>query len=436
MAIPATHDDPLILSGTALLVNSDQLVPNGALAMARGTIQGVGTRDQILRQFSGVPEVHAAGCILSPGFVNAHTHLELTYIAGTIPGQTSFPDWVLRLIEHYPEPADAQRVFTASALRGAQESLFFGVTTVGDITRRPSIVRTALQLHSALRVVSFGEIAALGKLRGQLDERLTAALTPPAGAARMRIGLSPHAPYSVEGPVLETIARAARNYKLPLCMHLAELREEKEFLTDFSGPLGKEWSLMQRLNLLDDLIPAFAEGPIRWAEHYGLFSAGVPVILAHVNYADDAEIDLLARCGAAVAYCPRTRDYFGHDAITPHRWRDMRAHGIRVCLATDSKASNPDLSPLREAQCVLQRDPTADPQNLMAMITTEPAIALGLKNNLGQLATGFSADVIAIPVPANMALNAARICDYLVRHAPQPSQVWVGGQSALDRQTM
>ncbi|MGC9259361.1 MAG: amidohydrolase family protein [Phycisphaerae bacterium] len=422
-------DHSVMISSAAVLVDSYTLIQHGAVVITNGVIAACGTRASLRRKFPNLSEIRVEPGVLTPGFINAHSHLELTFLAEKIPGPTDFPTWVVQLLNGYPEAAETPHVFAASARLGAKESLRFGVTTVGDITRQHAIVRPVLQLQSALRIVSFGEITALGRTRAYLENRLAAALEYQSVRLDFSIGLSPHAPYSVEGPALKKIAAAARQHKLPLCMHLAELREEKEFLTDFSGPLGSNWSLMQRLHIMDAKVPRFAQGPIRWAAHYGLFKRGVPVILAHVNYADDAELDILTRSGAAVAYCPRTRHYFGHDDVRPHRWREMLARGITVCLATDSKASNPDLSVLREAQFLKRREPTADPQQLLAMITTQPAAAMGLSHHVGRLIPGLAADVLAMPVPSEYARTAASAADYLIDYAPLPQQIWIAGQA-------
>ena len=422
----------VVLSGAAVLPHCRELQLNSAIAVINGVIEACGNAPHIRARFSGIPERHLENCVLMPGFVNAHTHLELSFLAGKIPGPASFPDWVLQLTAAYPDAARANDIFAASALFGSRESMRFGVTTVGDISRQHAIVRPALQTGSALNVVSFGEVTALGRSRGELSARLAAAMEGKS-SAHLSIGLSPHAPYSVEGPALETIAAMARSHHMPLSMHLAELREERDFLRDLSGPLGRNWTLMQRLNLLDDFIPLFAAGPIRWAQHYGLFNAGVPVVLAHVNYAVDAELDILKSTGAAVAYCPRTRHYFGHDAIAPHPWQAMRKRGIRVCLATDSMASNPDLSLLREAQFVLRQCPSMEPQDLIEMITSEPAAALGRQSHIGRLAPGFTADIIAMPVAKEAMASAASVCDYLVRTAPLPQNVWIRGCPVLPK---
>jgi cytosine/adenosine deaminase-related metal-dependent hydrolase len=212
-------------------------------------------------------------------------------------------------------------------------------------------------------------------------------------------------------------------------MHLAELAEEPQFLENQSGPLGRDWDVMLKMDILDDRIPAFRGGPVRWAQLWGLLVCdpqnppprNLPVLLAHVNYAGNAEIAQLASARASVAYCPRTHAYFGHQ--TPHRYRDMLASGVNVCLATDSLASNPDLKILKEAQFLHQRD-QLDPYVALEMITRRGAIALGMESHVGSLSPGKFADIIAFPLqPPGKDLFPA-----LVSQAPDPLTLWINGK--------
>ncbi|NNM87808.1 MAG: amidohydrolase family protein, partial [Phycisphaerae bacterium] len=156
--------------------------------------------------------------------------------------------------------------------------------------------------------------------------------------------------------------------------------------------------------------------------------SSVPVVLAHVNYADDADLNILAGSGASVAWCPRTHAYFDHPRRGEHPWRKMLAHCIPVCLATDSLASNPDLSLLREARHVLRCHPQTSPVVLMEMITTLPAQALGLSQQVGRLAAGFSADAILLPLDRSVGTDANAVCQAIVHNAPEPDAVWVMGR--------
>ncbi len=279
---------------------------------------------------------------------------------------------------------------------------------MGDISRHCAFTRAVLS-KGPLRVVSFGEVIGLGKMRGRQAQYLAAAMDRSEESEFLRVGLSPHAPYTTEGPTLRRVVDRAieegEGGGYPVTMHLAELREEAAFLRSAQGRLG-EWPVMR--NILDDEIPRCADGPLRWAAEWGLLGDGgaakrVPVVLAHVNYCDDAELAILARSGASVVYCPRTRSYFGHDdGGAGHRYREMLAAGVNVCVGTDSLASNPDLSVLREAQFLWKRD-VISAYSAMEMVTRRGAMALGM--DAGVLAEGKLADVAIFPATVGQTVD-------------------------------
>jgi cytosine/adenosine deaminase-related metal-dependent hydrolase len=123
---------------------------------------------------------------------------------------------------------------------------------------------------------------------------------------------------------------------LPLATHLSEAQEEKTFLESHSGMFRDLW---ERIGSWEDDVPTFKGSPIAMAQAIGMLD--FPTLLAHVNYCDDHELELLTRGRASVVYCPRTHRYFGHP---PHRWREMLARGINVAVGSDSCASSPDLN--------------------------------------------------------------------------------------------
>jgi aminodeoxyfutalosine deaminase len=138
-------------------------------------------------------------------------------------------------------------------------------------------------------------------------------------------------------------------------------------------------------------VQTFGGSPVAFAHAIGLLQ--YPTLLAHVNYCDDAELDLLAGGQASVVYCPRTHRYFGHP---PHRWRDMLRCGINVAVGTDSCASSPDLNLLAELRLLHEIDPQTPVELLWSMATTRAARAIGLAGQVGQLSPGAWADIIAV----------------------------------------
>ena len=98
----------------------------------------------------------------------------------------------------------------------------------------------------------------------------------------------------------------------------------------------------------------------------------------------------------SIVYCPRTHAAFRHP---PHPFREFLARGVRVCLGTDSLASNPDLDILAEARFVRSRYPDFPGDQLLRMVTLAGAEALGWADECGSLEAGKSADLVAVPLP-------------------------------------
>ena len=402
-------------------VNSP-VIENGAITFEEGRIVSIGSAGEL----TGKPIIDYGDAVILPGFVNAHTHLELSLLNGRVPPTPDFIDWLRRLIavrstDLHTEPRSSVRAtpngastvgvrspaatdpscgdafaadYVARAVRqGIAESVSSGVTTIGDITARPRWTRPVLA-QSAVRAVSFGEVIGIGKGRTGLTDRLESAACIEHQTDAMRIGISPHAPYTVEPDGLRACAERARQIDAVLCIHVAETRDEEAFTRDRTGPLSE---FLRELGVWDDEIPASALTPVELCATTGLL--GPSTLLAHANYVSDADMATIASTGASVAYCPRTHAAFGH---APHRFRDMLQAGVNVCLGTDSLASNPSLSILDELRFL--RTPCRDVASidLLSMATIRGACALGFSELIGSLTAGKAADFVVIPLtPSN-----------------------------------
>ncbi len=356
-----------------------ELLRDGAVAYIGDTIVDVGPFNQVQRRNPKATVRELGNVILLPGLVNAHVHLELSLIprVGISFGE-AFVDWLLAVMRH---PVDA----AAGTREGIAQCQKFGISAVGDITRDCAITRPLLA-SSRLAGISYGEITAMGRRRILQDERLAAASNLRWQTTRLRIGISPHAPYSIEP---EGYLRALQT-RLPIATHLAETPEEAEFLARHDGPFRRLWNT---IGGFDDLVPTFAQGPIRMASTLGLLAA--PTLLAHVNVVDDSEMGLLAGGRASVVYCPRTHAYFHRP---PHRWREMLERGVNVALGTDSCASSGDLNLVDDLRWVYREATDVPVEKLWEMVTIRGARAVGLADSLGTLSIGKSAEVIAFDI--------------------------------------
>jgi cytosine/adenosine deaminase-related metal-dependent hydrolase len=392
---------------------SAPIIRDGGVVHAAGRIIAVGDAKQLATDFPHATVEDLGDVTLLPGLVNAHTHLELSDCACGPPPLGGFADWLGSMLSRTRLPPNEleQNVRRAVPI-GVEQSLRFGVTTVGDISRQVHVTRPLLRA-SPLRVISYGEIQAMAQRRNLLDERLESALDTTHATERLRIGLSPHAPYSVEPQGYSRCLRLARDRALPLATHLAETPFEAPFLRDHTGLLRTE--VWDKWLTWDEQVPTFGGGPIRFAQQLDLLD--YPTLLAHVNYVADDELEILSRGRASVVYCPRTHAFFDHP---PHRWRDMLSRGINVALGTDSCASSPDLNVVDDLRLVHRIAPEVAPYDLWQLVTTRAAKAV-MQTHIGRLATRAAADFVAFETSGDDPLRGILESERL------PSRVWIDG---------
>lgn len=330
-----------------------------------------------------------------PGLVNAHTHLDLSGARGLIPptDPDHFTEW-LRGVIAYRIGRSAEQV-REDIRDGLKEVLQSGTTLVGDITSGGA--SWDVLVTSPLRSWVFFELIGLDERKFVTDARRTGRLigwafdSPrPLGncktdTSQTKGGLSPHAPYSVHG----RIARNIMSGIVPTATHVAETSQEGELLERRTG------SFVQFLTDLGVYQPeVLVDSWTRYLAPWNESSKGISnCLVIHANY---LQPDFSFWPHQSVVYCPRTHAAFGHP---PHPFRELLARGVRVCLGTDSLASNPDLDILAEARFVRSRYPDFPGEQLLKMISLSGAEALGWADECGSLEVGKSADFVVVPLP-------------------------------------
>lgn len=363
------------------VVSADWVVPvegeplrDGAVAIAEdGTIAAVGPAEE-LGHGDRFP-----GCVIAPGFVNCHSHLEYAVYAGFGDG-LPFSEWIgmhvarKGLLDH----GDMRAI----AVEGARECLRSGVTTVGDCSFDGVAAEAAAD--TGLRAIVYLEVfgrdeTALDRFH-DLRERVEPVLSD-----RVRLGVSPHAPYTCTLAVYE----ASASLGLPLATHLAESLSERRYLLDGSG----DWS-----SFADLLVPPPGTTGIRLLYDAGLL--GPSLMAAHCVDVDDDEIQLLAATGVGVAHCPRSNGYLGCGTAP---LEELLAAGVPVGIATDSPASTPSFDVFEELRTAIvaararARRPDALPAaRALELATLGGARVLGMEESVGSLVPGKDADVAVV----------------------------------------
>jgi cytosine/adenosine deaminase-related metal-dependent hydrolase len=175
--------------------------------------------------------------------------------------------------------------------------------------------------------------------------------------------------------------------------------------------------MWERLGSWQHPVETHAGSSIEFAAAIGLLDH--PTLLAHVNYCDDAELEILAHGKASVVYCPRTHRYFGHP---PHRWREMLTRCINVAVGTDSCASSPDLNIVDDLRLLHHLAPHFPVEQLWELITLRGAAALQMQNEIGSLTAGKAADFVIFRAREGEPLRNVLESD------ATPNEVWISGE--------
>ncbi len=376
------------LHADALITGDGDVLRDAAVVLdGRGTVVDFGPADSVLPRHAGLDLERVRGALL-PGLVNAHTHLELSAMRGQVPGGAGFVPWVEQMIgvraETRPED-DGKAIEQAVADLEA-----FGTIAVGEVSNSMSAVRPLARRGFVGRV--FHEV--FGIERGPLEQRV-------AGLARIveeRVGEwpsaelaytpSPHTLYTTHAAVVRRLARQARENGARISLHLAEHAAERRFLEHGDGPIPGWYET--RLKLRRDLLEWPGKSPVALADDLG--TLGPHGICVHLTDARPEELELVARRGSPVVFCPRS-NLFIETRLPP--LIAARAAGILPALGTDSLASNASLDVLAEARALADRFPTVPARDLVRMATWEGARALG-REDVGRVARGASPGLFAI----------------------------------------
>ena len=364
-------------------------IENGTVAVSEGRIAYVGARGNAPP--GGDRELGDA--LLLPGLVNAHTHLELTMMRGFLE-DLDFAHWIMRLNKVKRAVLDRDKMLDAARL-GVVEGLRAGVTTYADTC--DSGVAFDAMIEAGVRGIMYQEV--FGPDPAQFEDSVTGlrekmkALRP-RQTALVRVGVSPHAPYTVSDPLYTAVAAVAELEGWPIAVHIAESREEDLLVQQASGIFA------------DGLRKRGIDVRKRAASSIELLgTTGVLArrpLLIHCVRLTAADVDRIAATRCAVAHCPISNAKLGH-GISPVA--ELLRANVVVGLGSDSVASNNRMDLLAEARAAAlsQRALRADHEAMSAraalhLATLGGARALGIDSEVGSLEPGKSADLAAFPL--------------------------------------
>lgn len=391
----------------------------GALAVADGRIVDAGPLDRLRSEYSA-PVREFPGCVIMPGLVNAHTHLELTHFPswrvrkGIDYSPRTYVDWVIQVIKI--RRSLTREELEHSVREGLRMSLECGTTAIGEILSD----RTLIPLYLGADISGRLFYEAIGQdpercahLLAEIDDSLSAF---PAGS--LRPGVSPHASHTLSPLFMQEITALARTRSVPIAIHLAESREEVSFLHDSSGKIAE---LLYPFAGWDAYLPAPRRTtPTAYLDSLGVLGDSTAVV--HCVHVVPADAELLKKRGVTAILCPRSNDRL---VVGKAPAALLKKAGITLALGTDSLASNDSLSMWDEMRFLRKEFPSVfSPDEVLAMATINAARALALDGETGSLEKGKRADFLVVKTGA----SAPDLAEALIEEGGRVEEVFVGGR--------
>jgi cytosine/adenosine deaminase-related metal-dependent hydrolase len=362
-------------------------------------------------QPDGGREIDLGSVALMPGLVNAHTHLELSYLKGRIPPADEFVVWIRRVLAAQRGAPAVDRSDIAEAIRfGIADSVRCGTAVVGDISNTLATVKPLAA--SPLAGVVFYELIRFNTTNpAGLVEESRREIDRVGSTDRVRVSLAAHAPYSVAPALLREIHASLGGDPCSRCsVHVSESEAETEFIQAGTGP----WRVL--LEEIGSWQPAWTPpgaSPVEYLDDCGFL--GDRLLAVHGVQMSHADLARLASRGTTLVTCPRSNAHTGA-GVPPIA--DFYASGVRVAVGTDSLASAPDLNVFAELAEMRRLAPAVPAAALLYSATRQGARALGFDADYGTIQAGKSARLIAVSVPSDV----ADVEEYLVSGI-QPEQV-------------
>lgn len=313
--------------------------------------------------------------IICPGFINTHSHLELSHLKGKIKQGEGLIEFIKNVQQL--RKADDSEVLEAAA-QAEEEMLENGIVAVGDVCNSAitAKIKTKSQLyyHNFVEVYGFDPKNAETVFNNALEikEQLSPLVT----------SITPHAAYSVSKELFKLIRKEAEKNNSLLSIHNQESDEENKLyrykqgkFLDFYAELGIDISYFkpQARNSLQSIVP--------------LFSNQQEVLMVHNTYTSMKDVYFTRRFDRKISwcFCPAANLYI-ENALPKINIFDH--HGFNITLGTDSLASNNELNMLKEMSVLQQHFPFLELDNLVQWATINGAKVLGIDHEMGTLEVG------------------------------------------------
>jgi 5-methylthioadenosine/S-adenosylhomocysteine deaminase len=386
-----------ILSAKYLLTMSSDPVVDGAVAIEGDEIIDVGREEYLLKRYPNAQHEDYSECVIMPGLINCHTHLDMSLYQNfecdpvrNQNGVINFIDWLTGCIKYKKQVTTTQQ---AQAVDWAVEQCIQnGTTCIADMSTFEGMVPLLNQKH--LRAVLFPEVMSIGTdVAKDLFESAMAIIEKylDSDSDLVTVGAGPYAPYMLSRSLLRIMSQYSRSSNIPLMIHVAESFPEMEFFHNSAGDIATK--LFPCIGW-DELPPEHQKTPVQHLSQIGFLEA-MPLLVG-CTQVTTKDLDHIAQTGSKIVITPRSHMNLQQGKVP---FKEINGRRILTVLGTDGIPSVETLSLWDEMRAFVRQHADVVPlsgYDVLSMVTSRAAKALGLGDELGVIEKGRKADLILI----------------------------------------
>lgn len=375
---------PVLFLTADKIFNGLEFLPDNSILVINNSSQ---ISDIVSAERVSEDKVQKLNGIITPGFINAHCHTELSHLKNKVPEKTGLPMFGKEIIlqrNNFPKEEIKEHIFEAD-----KEMSRNGIIAVGDISNNIDSFRmkesSSIYYHTFIEILALDPKKAIPSFESGLD------LLEQLKSKGLHGSLAPHAPYSTSKELIALISDYNIKSGLPSSIHNQESAEEiKFFMGEKSG--------------FDDLY-AFLKLDLSWfrapkttsLKHFIDSIQSQLTLLVHNTFTNKEDIELAITKNIFWCFCPSANLYIENKLPDYNLFTNQKN---KTCLGTDSLASNHQLSIVHEAN-VLLHNSHFQLAEVLKMMTSNAAEALNISNRYGNIMIGKNSGLNLIEFKKN-----------------------------------
>lgn len=354
-------------------------IKNGVVALdENGRVLGVYDNDSVPNNV----EIERFKGVLIPGFINAHCHLELSYLSGKISREQGLVQFITEVMANRGADENIVHDAMVAADRAMYDS---GIQAVGDHVN----LAVSAKVKASSKIIYHTFVEILGLNDEEASQKIDAARDLEFYFDASRASITLHAPYSCSKALFKAFKKSVSDDNI-VSIHNQESDEENKL---FRYKTGDFLDFYKQIGFSSDAFKAQARNSVQTYMSY--LPKKNKIILVHNTFTSLKDVDFILRMGKDITMCicPKSNLYI--EGVFP-KVSIFEQNGCEIAIGTDSLASNDRLNILDELKVIHKQFPELDFVKTVQWATINGAKALGLEESLGSLEVGKTPGLLLI----------------------------------------